>query len=140
MKASLIVLAVALGVVAAQAEVQVMNRGGCCRSNGDWIRVSYPHVPLSDPNDPFHDTYKRNTGRLNDQAAKPVANAHAKQSAAENRAIELERRRAGATQSGVKVYSNIREQPRASAPAVAPVAPAQPQTINIYNSNVTIGR
>lgn len=59
---TLLLTALAATSLAASADVYVNRRNGCGR-NGDWIRVSYRHVPLSDPNDPFHVTYKRNTLR-----------------------------------------------------------------------------
>ena len=46
------------------------------------VRVTFRHVPNSDPDDPFHDTYARNLGRRRDIAEKPVANIHAKISSA----------------------------------------------------------
>ena len=32
--------------------------------HGQTIQTIIRHVPLSDPNDPFHDTYKKNTGQI----------------------------------------------------------------------------
>ena len=109
---------------------------------GQTIQTVIRHVPLSDPNDPFHDTYKKNTGQIRREAPKPVRNLHAKISAARADALRLEQKREQAARSPISCYSNISAPKRTPpAPAVASggSAPAE-RTINIYNSSVVINQ
>ena len=110
--------------------------------HGQTIQTVIRHVPLSDPNDPFHDTYKKNTGQIRREAPKPVRNLHAKISAARADALRLEQKREQAARSPISCYSNISAPKRTPpAPAVASggSAPAE-RTINIYNSSVVINQ
>ena len=110
--------------------------------HGQTIQTIIRHVPLSDPNDPFHDTYKKNTGQIRCEAPKPVRNLHAKISAARADALRLEQKREQAARSPISCYSNISAPKRAPATpmvAAADTAPAE-RTINIYNSSVVINQ
>ena len=140
-----IVFALAAVAIAANADVQILRRGarrpGRERiANDGWVRVSYRHVPLSDPADPFHDTYKRNTGRLNDEAPKPLRNARAKANAAEKQARKAAQE--AENRSPISVYSNYGSLTadsgrKASDAESAPRETAQ-KVINIYDSTVII--
>ena len=95
------------------------------------------HSSFSSPDDPFHDTYKRNTGRLNDEAPRRVANIHAKISAAEAAVEKRAARTARASEPTISVYSNY--------DAVSPKPPSEEKPtvvvnkqINISNSSVVI--
>ena len=85
---------------------------------------------FSSPNDPFHDTYKKNTGQIRREAPKPVNNLHAKISAARAEAIKFELERERARQSPISCWSNAQ-----SAPATV-----EQKSITIVNSNVTINQ
>ena len=109
--------------------------------------VHHPHTQLSgprrsafsSPNDPFHDTYKKNTGQIRREAPKPVNNLHAKISAARAEAIKFELERERARQSPISCWSNFGT---LSTVAVAQSAPAtvEQKSITIVNSNVTINQ
>ena len=109
--------------------------------HGQTIQTVIRHVPLSDPNDPFHDTYKKNTGQIRREAPKPVRNLQAKISAAQADALRLEQKRDQAARSPISCYSNITAPKRTPAAPAAPAgsAPAE-RTINIYNSSVVINQ
>ena len=94
---------------------------------------------FSSPNDPFHDTYKKNTGQIRHEAPKPVNNLHAKISAARAEAIKFELERERARQSPISCWSNFGT---LSTVAVAQSAPAtvEQKSITIVNSNVTINQ
>jgi hypothetical protein len=94
---------------------------------------------FSSPNDPFHDTYKKNTGQIRREAPKPVNNLHAKISAARAEAIKFELERERARQSPISCWSNFGT---LSTVAVAQSAPATvgQKSITIVNSNVTINQ
>ena len=130
-----IAIFVATTMTAALADVYVSRGGGCGYWNNNMYRVSYQHVPLTDPSEPYHDTYRKNLGEVDHKVAKPVANLHAKQSAAQADAL---RQAAKATQTQrptISVYSNVTAR-----------QPAQPannasggeHNITINNSNVVI--
>lgn len=93
----------------------------------------------SSPNDPFHDTYRKNTGEIRREAPKPVNNIHAKISAARADAIRFELERERAHQSPISCWSNFGT---LSTVAVAQSAPAtvEQKSITIVNSNVTINQ
>lgn len=133
MKKTLFCILFAVSAVSlAYGDVTVRSGRFSCHRDSGYTRTTYRHVPLSDPNDPFHDTYKRNTGRLNDEAPKRVANLHAKISAAR---IEADRRaKAKERKSPISTYSNLKERP-APAPAARETTVVQ-QQINIANSTV----
>ena len=99
--------------------------------------VTRGHSSFSRPDDPFHDTYKRNTGRLNDDAPKRVANLHAKISAAESAAEKRAVRAARANEPTISVYSNYDALSRKSPPEEKSTAIVNKQ-INISNSTVVI--
>ena len=94
---------------------------------------------FSSPNDPFHDTYKKNTGQIRREAPKPVNNLHAKISAARAEAIKFELERERAHKSPISCWSNFGT---LSTVAVAQSAPAavEQKSITIVNSNVTINQ
>ena len=77
------------------------------REENTVVRVTFRHVPNSDPDDPFHDTYARNLGRRRDIAEKPVANIHAKISAARYDEERAEARREERAKKGA-YYSNVK--------------------------------
>ena len=95
------------------------------------------HSTFSSPDDPFHDTYKRNTGRLNDEAPKRIANLHAKISAAQADAEKRAARAARANEPTISVYSNydalFKKPPAEEKPTVV-----VNKQINIANSTVVI--
>ena len=94
---------------------------------------------FSSPNDPFHDTYRKNTGEIRREAPKPVNNIHAKISAARADAIRFELERERAHKSPISCWSNFGT---LSTVAVAQSAPAvvEQKSITIVNSNVTINQ
>lgn len=101
-----------------------------------------PHrSAFSSPNDPFHDTYRKNTGEIRREAPKPVNNIHAKISAARADAIRFELERERAHKSPISCWSNFGT---FSTVAVAQSAPAsensEQKSITIVNSNVTINQ
>ena len=118
------------------ADVSIYRGGGCGHRNNDIIRVSYQHVPLSDPSEPYHDTYRKNVGEVNRQAAKPVANAHAKQSAAQADALRYAAKASAAQRPTISVYSNVTA--RQSEPRPAAANGGTHAGITINNSNVVI--
>lgn len=129
-KTLLYILFAVSAVSLAYGDVTVRSDRFSRHRDSGYTRTSYRHIPLSNPNDPFHDTYKRNTGRLNDEAPKRVANLRAKISAAR---IEADQR-ANERKSPISTYSNLTERP-APAPAVRETTVVQ-QQINISNSSV----
>ena len=113
-----------------------MPRGG----EGARMQHSAPRrSAFSAPNDPFHDTYRKNTGEIRREAPKPVNNIHAKISAARADAIRFELERERAHQSPISCWSNFGT---SSTVAVAQSAPAtvEQKSITIVNSNVTINQ
>ena len=96
---------------------------------------------FSSPNDPFHDTYKKNTGEIRREAPEPVNNLHAKISAARIAELERELERERAHKSPISCWSNYGS---FSTVAVAQSAPAtenvEQKSITIVNSNVTINQ
>lgn len=128
------VLLTAFATATALADVSIYRGGG--RHNNDIIRVSYRHVPLSDPSDPYHDTYRKNTGEVYRKAPKPIANVHAKQSAAQTDALRYAARAAQAQRSAISVYSNVTARP--APPCAASSAVGTGNAIVINNSNVVI--
>ena len=112
--------------------------GGWGRRGTDLIHVEYKKVPLSDPSEPFHDTYRKNTGEVSRKAPKPIANLHAKQSAAQADALRTAAKMAAAQRPTISVYSNIT--PAAQTTRTQPTREngGTPNTITINNSNVVI--
>ena len=105
-------------------------------------RASAPRrSAFSSSDDPFHDTYKKNTGQIRHEAPKPVNNIHAKISAARAEALKFELERERARQSPISCWSNFGT---FSIVAVAQSAPAagniEQKSITIVNSNVTINQ
>lgn len=96
---------------AAFADVEIYRGGGCGFANNDIIRVSYKHVPLTDPSEPYHETYRKNLGEVNKKAPKPIANVHAKQSAAQADALRYAAKAEQARRSSISVYSNVTSRP-----------------------------
>ena len=94
---------------------------------------------FSSPNDPFHDTYRKNSGEIQHKAPKHVNNIHAKISAAREDAIKFELERERAHQSPISCWSNFGT---LSTVAVAQSSPAtvEKKSITIVNSNVTINQ
>lgn len=100
------------------------------------FRTEFRHVPLSDPNDPFHDTYRKNLGG----SAAKTTTSESKDSALDRRIKDLEKQlsdlqekmaNSEATKerkSPISVYSNIS----------APKAKTASKQINIRDSYVTI--
>lgn len=132
-KTLLYILFAVSAVSLAYGDVTIRDGRSYRHRDSGYTRTSYRHVPLSDPSDPFHDTYRRNTGRLNDEAPKRVANLHAKVSAARAEAD----RRSGERRSPISTYSNLQERTSsASAQDREPVV-IQRQ-VNISNSSVVI--
>ena len=99
--------------------------------------VTRGHTSFSNPDDPFHDTYKRNTGRLNDEAPKRVANLHAKITAAQAAAEKRAARAARANEPTISVYSNYDALFKKPPPEEKPTVVVNKQ-INISNSTVVI--
>jgi len=99
--------------------------------------VARGHSSFSSPDDPFHDTYKRNTGRLNDQAPKRIANLHAKISAAEAAAEKRAARAARANEPTISVYSNYDAISKKPPSEEKPTVIVNKQ-VNISNSTVVI--
>ena len=99
--------------------------------------VTRGHSTFSSPDDPFHDTYKRNTGRLNDEAPKRIANLHAKISAAEAAAEKRAAKAARANEPTISVYSNYDALFKKPPPEEKPPVVVNKQ-INISNSTVVI--
>ena len=99
--------------------------------------VTRGHSSFSSPDDPFHDTYKRNAGRLNDQVPKRIANLHAKISAAEADAEKRTARAARAREPTISVYSNYDALSKKPPPEEKPTVIVNKQ-INISNSTVVI--
>lgn len=96
---------------------------------------------FSSPNDPFHDTYKKNAGEIRREAPKTVNNIHAKISAERIAELERELERERAHKSPISCWSNFGS---FSAVAVAQSASAaensEQKSITIVNSNVTINQ
>ena len=99
--------------------------------------VTRDHSTFSSPDDSFHDTYKRNTGRLNDEAPKRIANLHAKISAAQADAEKRAARAARANEPTISVYSNYDTFFKKPPPEEKPTVVVNKQ-INISNSTVVI--
>ena len=99
--------------------------------------VTHGHTTFSRPDDPFHDTHKRNTGRLNDEAPKRIANLHAKISAAQAAAEKRAARAARANEPTISVYSNYDALFKKPPPEEKPTVVVNKQ-INISNSTVVI--
>ena len=95
------------------------------------------HSTFAGPDDSFHDTYKRNTGRLNDEAPKRIANLHAKISAAQADAEKRAARAARANEPTISVYSNYDAIYKKPPPEEKPTVIVNKQ-INISNSTVVI--
>lgn len=121
---------------AALADVEIYRGGGCGFANNDIIRVSYKHVPLTDPNEPYHETYRKNLGEVNKKAPKPVANVHAKQSAAQADALRYAAKAEQAQRSSISVYSNVTSRPSYSKQSSSSGSGGHNITIN--NSSVVI--
>ena len=119
---------------AALADVEIY-RGGRGYAN-NLIRVSYRHVPLSDPSEPYHETYRKNRGEIYAQAPKPVANLHAKQSAAQADALRYAAKAEQAKRSSISVYSNVTVHPPASRQTTT--SGDNGHNITINNSSVVI--
>ena len=134
-------LAMALAVATASATPFAHRDGETTRLRGGTHvgsrMVARSHSSFSRPDDPFHDTYKRNTGRLNDQAPKRIANLHAKISAAEAAAEKRAAKAARANEPTISVYSNydalFKKPPAEEKPTVV-----VNKQINISNSTVVI--
>lgn len=111
--------------------------------HGFWPRhgvftSTFRHVPLSDPNDPFHETYKKNLG---ESSSKKSSSSESKSSDLDRRIAELERQlsaleakiakdeKAQPRKSPISVYSNI------TAPSAKT---ASGDNITISDSYVTI--
>ena len=99
--------------------------------------VTRGHSTFSSPDDSFHDTYKRNTGRLNDEAPKRIANLHAKISAAQADAEKRAAHAARANEPTISVYSNYDSLFKKPPPEEKPAVVVNKQ-INISNSTVVI--
>ena len=99
--------------------------------------VTRGHSTFSCPDDSFHDTYTRNTWRLNDEAPKRIANLHAKISAAEAAAEKRAARAARANEPTISVYSNYDALFKKPPPEEKPTVVVNKQ-INISNSTVVI--
>ena len=127
-KVTILSILVAISAVAS-AEVTVYPVGG--RRGGVIIHSDFKHVPLSDPSEPYHETYRKNLGETARPAVKSVSNVHAKISAAE--AAQAKREAAARNVSPISCYSNVTPA-RTSVPATVP----QTRIINITNSNVVI--
>ena len=121
--------------IAAFADVEIYRGGGRC-ANGNVIRVSYRHVPLSDPSQPNHETYRKNLGEIRTKAEKPVANIHAKQSAAQADALRYAAKLEQAQCPTISVYSNVTARP--PTPRRADATDGGGRNITINNSNVVI--
>ena len=119
------------------------SRGHHVRQNGIHHSGSHHSAPhrsaFSSPNDPFHDTYRKNTGEIRREAPKPVNNIHAKISAARADAIRFELERERAHKSPISCWANFGT---LATVAVAQSAPAtvEQKSITIVNSNVTINQ
>ena len=116
----------------------VIHRGGCGFRGNDIIRTSYRHVPLSDPGEPYHDTYRKNIGEVCRKAPKPVANAHAKASAAQADALRQAARAEQAQRPTISVYSNVTARQDEPRRGDGGGRGNDARTINISNSNVVI--
>ncbi len=102
------------------------------------FRTEFRHVPLSDPNDPFHDTYRKNLGEST--ARTTTSTSESKNSALDRRIKDLEKQLSDLQskmdkseaqkerKSPISVYSNIS----------APKAKTASKQINIRDSYVTI--
>ena len=119
---------------AALADVEIY-RGGRGYTNNNLVRVSYRHVPLSDPSEPYHETYQKNRGEIYAQAPKPVANLHAKQSAAQTDALRYAAKAEQAQRSSISVYSNVTARPSVHRQATSDDGG---RNITINNSSVVI--
>jgi hypothetical protein len=142
--------AIAIAASAMPGERGPTPRGEGAGGRGHHVQQSGTHLPrmqhsgprrsaFSSPNDPFHDTYKKNTGEIRREAPKPVNNLHAKISAARAEAIKFELERERAHKSPISCWSNFGT---LSTVAVAQSAPAavEQKSITIVNSNVTINK
>ena len=113
------------------------EHGGHDRKDAPMHATSHSHQPHS-RHDDFHDTYRKNLDKPHDRGPVHGNNIHAKISAAKAAAIRFRQKLEQASRSPISCYSNI--------PAPRPAAVAYnndvniSQTINIYNSTVTIER
>lgn len=129
----------ALASLAASAEIRATNIRRVSFGDGERVSVGQRHPSFSDPGDPFHDTYDRNAGRLNDEAPKRVANIQAKIAAAEK--ARARREKEAAAKSPISVYSNFGSGAvcAVTTPATPAETPQQPaKVVNIYNSTVVV--
>lgn len=117
---------------AAFADVEIHPGYGCGFANNNIIRVNYRHVPLSNPHEPYHETYRKNLGEVRKHAPKPIANPHAKQSAAQTDAIRYAAKAERTQRSSISVYSNVTALQSVSTPA------SGGHNITINNSTVVI--
>ena len=144
--------AIAIAASAMPGERGPTPRGEGAGGRGHHVQQSGTHLPrmqhsgprrsaFSSPNDPFHDTYRKNTGEIRREAPKPVNNIHAKISAARAEALKFELERERAHQSPISCWSNFGT---FSTVAIAQSAPAsatvEQKSITIVNSNVTINQ
>ena len=145
MNKTILTLLTALAATTVFADVSIYRGGGYGRrGNGDVIRVSYQHVPLTDPSEPYHETYRKNLGEVNRKAPKPVANAHAKRTAAQADALRNAAQAERAQRSSISVYSNVSARRPTQTPSSGnggggSGGASGGNTIYISNSNVTIG-
>jgi hypothetical protein len=112
------------------------------RSGADLPRMQHSgprRSAFSSPNDPFHDTYKKNTGEIRREAPKPVNNLHAKISAARAEAIKFGLERERERQGPISCWSNFGTLSTVAAAQSAP-ATVEQKSITIVNSNVTINQ
>ena len=152
-----LILAAAAAALAATTWAGARDSGFGARSSGfgardegrgmTMQRSEFRRSAFSSPNDPFHDTYRKNTGQIRTEAPKPVRNIPAKISAARKADLNFELRRERAFQSPISCYSNYE-----TVSTVARTAPAAPsgggandaasaqRSITINNSNVVINQ
>ena len=123
--------------IAMALSVVTVTAAPLAHRNVDTTRLHCGRPSFSNPDDPFHDTYKRNTGHLHDKAPKRVANLHAKISAAEAAAERRAARAARANEPTISVYSNCDALSRTPPPEEKPTVVVNKQ-INIANSTVVI--
>ena len=95
--------------------------------------------PFAPPDDPFHDSYKKNTGQINTEKPRPIRNIRAKISAARAARLKAEIDRERAFRSPISCYSNT-----GTTTAKVTQAPPQPsaenKSITICNSSVVINQ
>ena len=148
-------LSAAFATIAITALAMPRGSGTCPRGaesagRGHSVQQSGIHRPrtqqsaprrsaFASPNDPFHDTYRKNVGEIQHIAPTHVNNIHAKISAARADAIKFEMERERAHQSPISCWSNFGT---LSTAAVAQSAPAtvEKKSITVVNSNVTISQ